>query len=210
MPETVETEGPGAPAAGSLPVPARTARVHDAGSGRNTSGCSPGPSHFSRVAERLAAQRRAQRSGASPLKPRVRRELVDEPGHAATIPLGRAAVQRVGARVCGKPLRRKGRVPLRRDLGRRRPGRNGCTMRVRDTTRVAACPAPHISRVSPNDQVQQRGRLERRHATKRRHAGPVCCNDWFGLSVVTRPSPDYVAPPPSTTRRTTLPWPGLC
>jgi hypothetical protein len=37
------------------------------------------------VAERLAAQRRAQRSGASPLKPRVRRELIDEPGHATTI-----------------------------------------------------------------------------------------------------------------------------
>ena len=101
-------------------------------------------------AERLAAQRRAQRSGASPLQPRVRRELVDEPGHGWTIRLRRAAVQRAGACVARKPLRRKGRALLRRDLGRRRPGRNGCTMRVRAATRVVACPAPHISRVSPN------------------------------------------------------------
>jgi len=36
------------------------------------------------------------------------------------------------------------------------------------------------------------------------------CNGWFGLSVVRRASPDYVAPPPSTTRRTTLPRTGLC
>ncbi len=79
-----------------------------------------------RVAERLAAQRRAQRSGASPLQPRVRRELVDEPEHGWTIRLGRGAVQRVGACVFRKPLRRKGRALLRRDLGRRRPRRNGC------------------------------------------------------------------------------------
>src|SRR5438105_2222428 len=32
----------------------------------------------------------------------------------------------------------------------------------------------------PNDRVQQRGRLERSHATKSRSAGPVCCNGWFG------------------------------
>ena len=31
-----------------------------------------------------------------------------------------------------------------------------------------------------NDQVQQRGRLERSHATKSRSAGPVCCNGLFG------------------------------
>src|SRR5262249_51925867 len=30
-----------------------------------------------------------------------------------------------------------------------------------------------------NDQVQQRGRLERSHATKSRSASPVCCNGWF-------------------------------
>src|SRR5262249_6635313 len=30
-----------------------------------------------------------------------------------------------------------------------------------------------------NDQVQQRGRLERSHATKSRSAGPVCCNGWI-------------------------------
>ena len=35
-----------------------------AGAGQTAGGCLPGPSHFSRVAERLAAQRRAQ---ASPL-----------------------------------------------------------------------------------------------------------------------------------------------
>jgi hypothetical protein len=49
--ETVETEGPGAPAARSRPAPARTERVHDAGAGRGAGGCLPGPSHFSRVAE---------------------------------------------------------------------------------------------------------------------------------------------------------------
>ncbi len=52
-PETVEAEGPGAPAARSLPAPAGTERVHDAGTGCGTDGCLPGPSHFSRVAERL-------------------------------------------------------------------------------------------------------------------------------------------------------------
>jgi hypothetical protein len=40
--------------------------------------------------------------------------------------------------------------------------------------------------------------------------GLVCCNGWFGLSVVRRASPDYVAPPPSTMRSTTLPRTGLC
>jgi hypothetical protein len=68
-PETVETEGPGAPAVRSLPAPARMERKQDVGAGRSAGGRLPGPSHFSRVAERLAAQRRAQ---ASPLKPRVR------------------------------------------------------------------------------------------------------------------------------------------
>src|SRR4029453_10347148 len=56
----------------------------------------------------------------------------------------------------------------------------------------------------------QRGRLRGLHASESRHAGPVCCNGWVGLSVVSRASPDYVAPPPSTTRRTTLPRTGLC
>jgi hypothetical protein len=31
----------------------------------------------------------------------------------------------------------------------------------------------------PNDQVQQRGRLEEHPTTQRCHAGPVCCNGWF-------------------------------
>jgi hypothetical protein len=53
--EAVETEGPGAPAVRSLPAPARTERVHDAGAGCDAGGCLPGPSHFSRVAERFAA-----------------------------------------------------------------------------------------------------------------------------------------------------------
>ena len=102
---------------------------------------------FREVAERLAAQRRAR---ASPLQPRVRRELGDETGHGWTIRLRRNAVQRAGACVCRKPLRRKGRALVRRDLSRRRPGRNGCTIRARATTRVLARPAPHVSRVSPN------------------------------------------------------------
>ncbi len=67
--------------------------MHDAGADRGAGGCLPGPSHFSRVAERLAAQRRAQRSGARPLQPRVRRELVDEPRHDRTIRPGRCAIQ---------------------------------------------------------------------------------------------------------------------
>src|SRR5262245_7171119 len=36
---------------------------------------------------------------------------------------------------------------------------------------------------SPNDQVQQRGRLERSHATKSRSAGPVCGSVLFGPGV---------------------------
>jgi hypothetical protein len=59
LPETVEMAGPGAPASRFRPTPARTERVHDAGAGYATGGCLPGPSHFSRVAGRLAAQRRA-------------------------------------------------------------------------------------------------------------------------------------------------------
>ena len=73
--ETVESEGPGAPAVGSRPAPARTEGVHGAGAGHDAGDYLPGPSHFSRVAGRLAAQRRAaaRRADASPLKPRVRR-----------------------------------------------------------------------------------------------------------------------------------------
>jgi len=121
--------------------------MHDAGAGRDAGGRLPGPSHFSRVAERLAAQRRAH---ARPLKPRVRRELVDEPGHDWTIRLGRDAVQRAGASVYRKPLRRKGRALLRYDPCRRRPARNRSTMLVRTKPRVTAYPDPHIFRVSPN------------------------------------------------------------
>jgi hypothetical protein len=47
-----------------------------------------------------------------------------------------------------KPLSRKDRALLRRDLCRRRPGGNGSTMRVRAVPRVIACPAPHLSRLS--------------------------------------------------------------
>jgi hypothetical protein len=59
--ETVEREGPGALAVRSRPAPARMERAHDAGAGRDVGGCLAGPSHFSRVAERFKAQRRAQR-----------------------------------------------------------------------------------------------------------------------------------------------------
>jgi len=33
--------------------------------------------------------------------------------------------------------------------------------------------------VRPNDEVQQRGRLERLHTSESRNAGPVCCNGWL-------------------------------
>jgi hypothetical protein len=56
--ETVETEGPGAPAARSRPAPAWTERVHDAGAGHDAGGCLPGPSHFSRVAHLLRESNR--------------------------------------------------------------------------------------------------------------------------------------------------------
>src|SRR5439155_3596278 len=69
----------------------------------------------------------------------------------------------------------------------------------------------HQSKIDrPNEEVQQRGRLRGPDASESRHAGPVCCNGWFGLSLVGRATPDYIAPPPSTTRRTTLPRTGLC
>jgi hypothetical protein len=92
----------------------------------------------------------SQRSGASPLQPRVRREPVGETEHGRTIRLHKDAVQPAGACVGRKPLSRKGRTPLRRDLCRRRPGRNRSRMLVRARLRVVACPAPHISRESPN------------------------------------------------------------
>src|SRR5215213_6728185 len=44
----------------------------------------------------------------------------------------------------------------------------------------------------PNDQVQQRGRLERPHATKGRPAGPVCSHGWFGVVIPREPNPDPV------------------
>ena len=44
----------------------------------------------------------------------------------------------------------QGPALLRSDLGRRRPGRNECTMRVRARPRVVACPALHVFRESPN------------------------------------------------------------
>jgi hypothetical protein len=42
----------------------------------------------------------------------------------------------------------------------------------------------------PNDQVQQRGRLERSHATKSRSAGPGRCNGWFGDVIPLESNPD--------------------
>ncbi len=95
--------------------------------------------------------RRASRLSAGKARsPRIRREVVDEPGHDGTIRLGRDAVQRAGVCVGRKPLSRKGRAPLRRDLSRRRQGRNGSRMLVRAVPRVIACPAPHLSREPPN------------------------------------------------------------
>jgi hypothetical protein len=41
-----------------------------------------------------------------------------------------------------------------------------------------------------NDQVQQRGRLERGHTTKSRSAGPVCRNGWFGDVIPLESNPD--------------------
>ena len=35
----------------------------------------------------------------------------------------------------------------------------------------------------PNDEVQQRGRLQRLHTTRSRDAGPVCCNDWLADAI---------------------------
>ena len=43
--------------------------------------------------------------------------------------------------------------------------------------------------VAANDKVQQRGRLERRRASKSCHAGPVCCNGWFGPETLNVPDP---------------------
>lgn len=60
-PEIAETNGPGPPAARSLPSPARKEWKHDAGAGYDAGGCLCGPSHFWRVALRFAALRRAER-----------------------------------------------------------------------------------------------------------------------------------------------------
>src|SRR3954454_3162607 len=69
-----------------------------------------------------------------------------------------------------------------------------------------ACPITHVC--AAQRQSSAAGPAGGLHASESRHAGPVCCNGWFGLSVVSRASPDYVAPPPSTMRRTTLPRTG--
>jgi hypothetical protein len=45
-----------------------------------------------------------------------------------------------------------------------------------------------------NDQVQQRGRLERGHTTKSRSAGPVCRNGWFGDVIPLESNPDHPNP----------------
>src|SRR5258708_5847054 len=49
------------------------------------------------------------------------------------------------------------------------------------------------------------GRLQRLHTSKNRDAGPVCCNDWFGLETSNIPDPPFtfplwtcgIPPPPS-------------
>src|SRR5262249_60663773 len=42
-----------------------------------------------------------------------------------------------------------------------------------------------------NDKVQQRDRPERRNASGRRHAGPLCCNDWLAGARKPRPKEMY-------------------
>jgi hypothetical protein len=64
--------------------------------------------------------------------------------------------------------------------------------------------------LATNDRVQAAGPAARTSCLGKPSCRPVCCNGWFGPSVVSRASPNYVAPPPSTTRRTTLPRTGLC
>ena len=85
----------------------------------------PSATLYLQVAQRPKAQRRAQRSGASPLKRRVGPGGGVEPGHDATIRLRCAGVQRAGACVGRKPLSRKSRgspaegslpAPARMDL----------------------------------------------------------------------------------------------
>ncbi len=72
--EAVESEGPGAPAARSLPAPARMELKHYLDAGRIASGRLPGPLPLSGVAERLKAHRRRRLSRRRP----VLREIVSE------------------------------------------------------------------------------------------------------------------------------------
>ena len=97
-PKTVEPEGPGGHAVRSRPAPARMERKHDVGAGQTAGGCLPGPSHFSRVAERFEAQRRAERVRCSAL---FGGAVMLSPGHDVTIRRSHGTTQRVGAWVSG-------------------------------------------------------------------------------------------------------------
>jgi hypothetical protein len=44
------------------------------------------------------------------------------------------------------------------------------------------------------DEVQQRGRLQGLHGSENRHAGPVCCNGWFGPGPHLRHRPHQQTP----------------
>src|SRR5262245_26514404 len=47
-----------------------------------------------------------------------------------------------------------------------------------------------------NDQVQQRGRLERSHAAKSRSTGPVSCNGWILMKALACDDGGGTQPPP--------------
>jgi hypothetical protein len=65
----------------------------------------------------------------------------------------------------------------------------GSSERFLSCSSYSSSPFPKLAG-RKNDQVQQRGRLERSHATKSRSAGPVCCNDWFGDVIPLESNPD--------------------
>jgi hypothetical protein len=64
---------------------------------------------------------------------------------------------------------------------RGRPGRSPHANR--EKTRVVS-DFDHQSTHPPNAKVQQQGRLQGLHASKNRPAGPVCCNSWFGPTIL--------------------------
>src|SRR5262249_51234051 len=65
--------------------------------------------------------------------------------------------------------------------------------RTRDTRQTPQSPP------RPNDEVQQRGRLQRLHALKSRNAGPICCNGWFGVPSLAGLAAPSRPPPPNRT-----------